>query len=185
MGKLTVISIEHAKKDNGELPLNVATTASVHLTDGDTLSLAQGQDTCVLSFNDKPYRALPVRINDKVAEISVTTLLGTRYAQLGDAFEKVEDKLYRCTFKDWAKLSSLRFPKLNSVVSVATTGTDSQKRTKLIVREDVQISVENKGTCLLQDFDKTIADTTKVVNAQGREVRKYIYLRAVDNYIAE
>ena len=185
MGKIAPITVDHAKKDNGELPLNVITTVTHELHDGDSLSLAQGQDTCVLSFNDKPYRALPVRVNDEVKEISVTTLLGTRYAQLSDAFEKVEDKLYRCTFKDWSRLSSLRFPKLNSVVSVETAGTDAQKRTKLNVREDVQITLVNKGTCLLQDFEKTIADTTKVVNAQGREVRKYIYLRAVDNYIAE
>ena len=185
MGKIAPITIEHAKKDNGELPLNVITNVTHDLHDGDSLSLAQGQDTCVLSFNDKPYRALPVRVNDEVKEMSITTLLGTRYAQLSDAFEKVEDKLYRCSWKDWAKISRLRFPKLNSVVSVETIGNDAQKKTKLIVHEDVQISLSNKGTCLLQDFDRTIADTTKVVNAQGREVRKYIYLRAVDNYIAE
>lgn len=185
MGKINPIVVDNAKKDNGELPLNIATTASIHLCNGDTVSLAQGQDTCVLSFNGKSYRALPIRINNEIAEVSITTLLGTRYAQLSDAFEKVEDKLYRCSWKDWAKISQLRFPKLNSVVTVETIGTDAQKKTKLIVHEDVQISLSNKGTCLLQDFDKTLEDTTKVVNAQGREVRKYIYLRAVDNYIAE
>lgn len=185
MGKINPIVVDNARKDTGELPLNVITNVTHELHDGDSLSLAQGQDTCVLSFNDKPYRALPVRINDEVKELSVTTLLGTRYAQLSEAFEKVEDKLYRCSWKDWAKISRLRFPKLNSVVSVENTGTDTQKRTKLIVHEDVQISLSNKGTCLLQDFEKTLADTTKVVNAQGREVRKYIYLKSIDNYIAE
>lgn len=183
MGKINIIPVDPSRRDQGTLPLSI-NVATRGFSEGDTLELAAGQQlvekNVTINGVDRQFRAVPCLLNGEVVELSANALFGTRYTSVENA-EHVEEDLYRMEWHDFYRTARLRFP---SMAAVARTKSVDNK-TFVDVIADCAIKMNNVGDVLIYDFKKTLEDDTKVINKQGKEVRKYVYLRKVSDYIAE
>ena len=193
MGKFSPITVTGAKIDNGETPLNIMVSNSgLALNPGDRVSIAKGQQ-CYLRTTDingtaTTYRTLPFRLNDEVVEdgMSINTIANSRYV-ISDKVESLGDGLFRMTWKDFFALAKPRFRTLAKVVKVVSQEKGGKTLRFIEITDDAECSLSNVGDVYVQDFNATNADSNseRVINSQGKEVRKYIILKKQNDYIAQ
>lgn len=193
MGKFNPIQVAGAKVDNGEAPLNIMVSNSgLSLNPGDTVSIAKGQQ-CYLRTADingtaVTYRTLPFRLNDEVIEdgMSVNTIANSRYV-ISDKVESLGDGLYRMTWKDFFAMAKPRFRTLAKVVKVISQEKGGKTLKFIEITDDAVATLSNVGDVYIQDVNATNADSNseRIVNSQGKEVRKYVILKKQNDYIAQ
>lgn len=185
MGKITVIAVDSSRKDQGTLPLNIAVAPKNSLQAGDVLELAAGQEliekAATINGVERRFRAVPCHLNGEVTEISANSLFGTRYIKDIDVAEHIESDLYRMEWQKFYAASTLRFPSIAGVAKVVT----KDDKSFVQITADAAVTLQNIGDVLVYDFKATLDDTTTIVNKQGREVRRYVYLKKISDYVAE
>ena len=185
MGKIQKIAVDSSRKDQGTLPLNIAVAPKTSLHAGDTLEIAVNQElvekTATINNVERRFRAVPCHLNGEVIEISANSLFGTRYVKDIEVAEHVEADLYRMEWQKFYAASTLRFPSIAGVAKVVT----NDDKSFVQITADAAVTLQNVGDVLVYDFKATLDDTTTIVNKQGREVRRYVYLKRVSDYIAE
>lgn len=193
MGKFSPITVAGAKADNGEAPLNIMVSNSgLAFQPGDTVSIAKNQP-CYLRTTDiggtaVQYRTLPFRLNDEIIEdgISVNTVANSRYV-ISDKVESLGNDLYRMTWKEFFALAKPRFRTLAKVVKVVSQEKGGKQLKFIEITDDAECTLSNVGDVYIQDVNATNADSNseRIINSQGKEVRKYVVLKKVNDYIAQ